>query len=178
MVEDGAYWQPIAAPYLEWEAGSCTVSLLTPTDPGHIPMGVCFNTRLYERFVGLNSTLVSESGEKNYRMGAKRYYGHNETKRKDVVLYYNPPGPLATGDYVFIQSIQETSSIASWNPIASIVFASTLLPIQPTQTSMPKDIGQSTNNLKGGGNNSNLLNILSDFVIPVSRNNECIPIIE
>ena len=30
MVEDGAYWQPIAAPYLEWDAGSCTASLLIP----------------------------------------------------------------------------------------------------------------------------------------------------
>jgi len=178
MTGDGAFWQSIPAPYLEWDAGSCTVSLLIPTDTGHIPMGVCFNTRLYELFVGLNSTLISESGEKNYRMRAKQYYGHTEAKRKDVQLYYYPPGPLSTGDYVFIQSIQETSSIAAWNPIASIVFASTLLPIQPTQTSMPKDIGQSSNKLKGGGNNSNLLNILSDFAIAVGPNNEYRPIVE
>ena len=95
-----------------------------------------------------------------------------------MVLHYFPPGPLATGDYVFIQSIQETSSTATWNPVASIVFASTMLPIRPTQTSMPKDIGQSTNNLKGGGNNSNLLNILSGFAIGVGPNNGYRPIIE
>jgi hypothetical protein len=53
-----------------------------------------------------------------------------------------------------------------------------MLPVLPTQTSMPKDIGQSTNNLRGGGNNSNLLNILSDFAIPVGPNNEYRPIIE
>ena len=29
---------------------------------------------------------------------------------------------------------QEKSSIALWNPVASIVFASALLPVHPTQT--------------------------------------------
>ena len=81
-------------------------------------------------------------------------------------------------DQACAQAIQEISSIAMWNPIASIVFASTLLPILPTQTSTPKDIGQSSNNLMSGGNNSNLTFILSDFSIPVSSTNQYNAIIE
>ena len=176
----GAQWDFIAAPYLEWDAGSSTASLLSPIDTvGALDtIGVYFSTRLYELFAGLSASLVSESGEMNYRMKTKKYLGHNTTKRKGVKIYHLNPSYDTTGDADFVQSIQETSSIATWNPIASIVFASTLLPIQPTQTSMPKDIGQSSNNLKGGGNNSNLLNILSDFAIPVGPNNEYRPIIE
>ena len=175
----GGAWVPTAAPYLEWDTTTYTASLLTPTDEaGAVQVDIYFNTRLYELFAGLPAYLVAESGEKNYRMKTIHYNGHNTTKRKGVKLYQLVPNSDTTGDRDFVQSIQETSSIATWNPIASIVFASTLLPIQPTQTSMPKDIGQSSNNLKGGGNNSNLLNILSDFAIPVGPNNEYRPIIE
>jgi hypothetical protein len=175
----GSAWIPIAAPYLEWDTASCTASLLTPLDAaGNVILSVYFNTRLYELFAGLPAYLMSETGEKNYRMQAAHFHGHTTTKRKGVKLYQLNSNQTTTGDRDFHHSIQETSSIATWNPIASIVFASTLLPIQPTQTSMPKDIGQSSNNLKGGGNNSNLLNILSDFAIPVGPNNEYRPIIE
>jgi hypothetical protein len=53
-----------------------------------------------------------------------------------------------------------------------------MLPVLPTQTSTPKEIGDSSNNLLSGGNNSNLTSILSDFAIAVSPSNEYRPIIE
>ncbi len=68
------------------------------------------------------------------------------------------------------------SSIALWNPVSSIVFASSLLPIVPTQTSAPKNLGG--NNLVSGGNNSNLLPTLSDFSIAVDANNQYRPMVE
>jgi hypothetical protein len=77
-----------------------------------------------------------------------------------------------------LQAHQEMTSIALWNPVASIVFASSLLPIIPTQTSAPKDIGSQSNNLTSGGNNSNLLPILSDFSIAVDGNNQYRPMVE
>ena len=49
----------------------------------------------------------------------------------------------------FIQLSQEVSSIALWNPVTSIIFASSLLPIQATQTYLPKDVGNSNNNFFG-----------------------------
>ncbi|MFM7990394.1 MAG: hypothetical protein ACKPKO_64865, partial [Candidatus Fonsibacter sp.] len=72
----------------------------------------------------------------------------------------------------FIQISQEVSSIALWNPVASIVFASSLLPIQATQTSLPKDVGSSNNNFTGSGSNSNLLSALTDLSRAVNGNNQ------
>ena len=79
---------------------------------------------------------------------------------------------LANGTtYTFIQSQQEICSISLWNPVASIVFCSSLLPVVPTQTSKPNVISNQTNNFSSGGDNSNLTNILSDFEIAVDASN-------
>ncbi|MFM7987691.1 MAG: phage minor capsid protein, partial [Candidatus Fonsibacter sp.] len=78
-------------------------------------------------------------------------------------------------DLVMVQ--QEISSIALWNPVASIIFASSLLPIQSTQTSLPKDVGSSNNSFTGSGNNSNLLSAITDFTIAVDGNNQYRPMI-
>ena len=86
--------------------------------------------------------------------------------------------PKATISIDVLQAHQEMTSIALWNPVASIVFASSLLPIVPTQTSAPKDIGSQSNNLISGGNNSNLLPVLSDFSIAVDGNNQYRPMVE
>ena len=72
---------------------------------------------------------------------------------------------------------QEISSIALWNPVASIVFASALLPVHPTQTSLPKDAGNNNNSFTHNGNNSNLLNAISDFSIAVDGNNQYRPMV-
>ena len=57
-----------------------------------------------------------------------------------------------------------------WDPAASIAFAPSLLPTTPTQTSVARRLG--SNNFVSGGNNSNLLSILSDFSIAVDLNNQ------
>ena len=77
-----------------------------------------------------------------------------------------------------LQVYQEMTSTALWNPVASIVVASSLLPIIPTQTSAPKEIGSQSNNLINGGNRSNLLPILSDFTIAVDERSQYRPMVE
>ncbi len=72
-----------------------------------------------------------------------------------------------------LQIPQEICSIAMWSPVASIVFATSLLPIVPTQTSATKTLG--TNNLVSRGNNSNLFSIISDFSVAVDMNNQYRP---
>ena len=68
--------------------------------------------------------------------------------------------------------------MATWNPIASIVFCTGVLPIVSTNTSPPLTYEDtSNNNLSSTGNNSNLTNIISDFEIPVSDTNQYRPII-
>ncbi|MFM7985315.1 MAG: hypothetical protein ACKPKO_38960 [Candidatus Fonsibacter sp.] len=72
---------------------------------------------------------------------------------------------------------QDISSIALWNPVASIIFASSLLPIQSTQTSLPKDVGSSKNSFTGSGNNSNILPAITYLTIAVDGNNQFRPIL-
>ena len=140
------------------------------------PMRIFMNDRLYELFAGLPCRYVSSSGSLNYRLNViDRYF--NKVKQES---YYYPSGSTtpSTITRIVILLNQELTSIALWNPVASIVFASSLLPIVPTQTSAPKDIGNQSNNLISGGNNSNLLPILSDFSIAVDSNNQYRPMVE
>ncbi len=128
-----------------------------------------FNERLYELFAGLPSRLAREDGETYYRINiVDRIY--NRYARKVIPAVGDPVTTTMLHVY------QEMSSIALWNPVSSIVFASSLLPIVPTQTSAPKDLGG--NNLVSGGNNSNLLPTFSDFSIAVDANNQYRPMVE
>ncbi|MFM7978539.1 MAG: hypothetical protein ACKPKO_04420, partial [Candidatus Fonsibacter sp.] len=77
----------------------------------------------------------------------------------------------------FIQMSREVSSIALWNRVPSIIFPSSLLPIQATHTSLPKDVGSSNNNFTGSGENSNLLSTITDFTIAVDGNNQYRPMV-
>ena len=77
----------------------------------------------------------------------------------------------------YVQMAQEISSIALWNPVASIICASSLLPSHSTQTSLPKNVGDINNNFTEIGNNSNLLNAISDFSIAVDGHNQYRPMV-
>ncbi|MFM7990478.1 MAG: hypothetical protein ACKPKO_65285, partial [Candidatus Fonsibacter sp.] len=122
---------------------------------------------LYDLCIGLPTTRVSKTGDFNYILRVinnlsnlvPKYAPLNSTKIVDGVT--KTVFELKKFDFVMIQ--QEISSIALWNPVASIIFASSLLPIQSTQTSLPKDVGSSNNSFTGTGNNSNLLPTISDF---------------
>ena len=164
-------WDNMAAPYLEWENGGCTATLYSESDTN-----IYFNNRLYELFVGMPAHLVSEQGDQNYKLRTTLVDGLNTTKVKNGKIYTKDG--TTTGDINYVLTMQEISSIATWNPIASIVFSSSALPVLPTQTSAPKDIGTTSNYLTGGGNNSNLTNILSDFSIPVTPTNQYRPVID
>ena len=120
---------------------------------------------------------MSINGELNYRL--RVMYNNNNLVPRNVP----PENAIArNGDYQFkvvkfVQMYQEVSSIALWNPVASIIFASSILPIQATQTSVPKDAGNNNNSFTHNGNNSNLLNAISDFSIAVDGNNQYRPMV-
>jgi len=62
-----------------------------------------------------------------------------------------------------IQVFQETSSVALWTPVLSIVFCSNTLPIVPNQISAPLIFVNGTK-YQNGGNNSDVAQIITDFV--------------
>ncbi|MFM7989029.1 MAG: phage minor capsid protein, partial [Candidatus Fonsibacter sp.] len=126
---------------------------------GTPPVEIYFNERLYDLCIGLPTSRVSKTRDLNYKFRVINnqynipiYVPLNSTKIVDGVT--KTVFELKKFEFVMIQ--QEISSIALWNPVASIIFASSLLPIQATQTSVPKDVGSNNNSFTGSGNNSNL----------------------
>ena len=162
------------------------------SEPGPTSSGqwkLIFNDRLYELFASMPYRLITNPINLNFLQTISqrpcswyairfinRYNNKYTQKIDDPTSTIITPKPSISIDV--LQAHQEMTSIALWNPVASIVFASSLLPIIPTQTSAPKDIGSQSNNLISGGNNSNLLPILSDFSIAVDGNNQYRPMVE
>ena len=122
-------------------------------------MEISLKDKLYELFVGLPAYDASISGNSNYRMRVKDIYSNNVTIPNVIPQVGGFSTTIAS--VVMLQTYQELWSIAMCDPVASIVFGPNLLPIAPTQASVARQLG--SNNLVNGGNNSNLLIILSDF---------------
>ena len=113
------------------------------------------------------------------------FNGYNTANKKDqqLILYNNYGTNLFTlnapYNYTAIQVNQEGTTAALFNPVQSIIFQSTLLPIVKEQVGVPKisvgglALGQFTQ-----GNNSNINPVITDFIVPFSALNRYIPDIE
>ena len=126
------------------------------------PVRIYFNSRLHELFVGLRSTFITNTGDKNYRMDVKDPYNIFQK----IVTFGNGT------KYTFTQTYQSLSSVSLWSPVASIVFCTSMLPIVPNQTSKPNIVSNQANDSNSGGDNSCVSNIISDFEISVEANNQ------
>ena len=186
------------APWIDFDPGTNRIfitaddrtynSELTGTTLGLFRLKLIFNDRLYELFASMPFRLIrnpvnvasiqSLSGRESSWYSIRFINRYNNKCTQKVIDPTSTATPKATISIDVLQAHQEMTSIALWNPVASIIFASSLLPIVPTQTSAPRDIGSQSNNLISGGNNSNLLPILSDFSIAVDVNNQYRPMVE
>ena len=159
-------------PYFEFDSDKYRLVLNIDKDfcnggywAGRYVGSVYLNTRFYELLSGMPSNRISRIGDSNYEV-VPDTSSTKSIKRAD--------GSTST----LYQTFQEISSMAMWNPVASIVFCTGQLPIVSTNTSPPLTYDDtSNNNLTSNGNNSNLSSILSDFEIPVSETNQYRPII-
>ena len=84
--------------------------------------------------------------------------------------YENPP-------YTYLEYQQEYPALASWSPVSSIVFTSSVLPIRMSQTS-PSEIYNDNSTINRNGNNSQIIPLISDFVVPLTTGLEYKPSIE
>ena len=112
----------------------------------------------------------------NYKITVHNNNGANLNKLTNLKLN-DVTGLYETTTTTYVQMYQEVSTVSLWNPIASIVFSSSMLPIYPTQTSKPKVISNEPNTFSSSGDNSNLTNILSDFEVPIQDANSYRPFI-
>ena len=126
---------------------------------------IYFNTRLYELFAGFPFKFFGYSGDQNYQI-------LTTSNNYSNILSVSNQGTGTTQKY--LQAFQEINSVGLWNPIASVVFTSTTLPIHPTLSSAPKIYNSVGSGLQGVGS-TNLTNILSDFEFPISSTNQYRP---
>ena len=119
-----------------------------------------FNKSLHALFPTLPYKFNSDTGEVNYKLIFEDLHGVNSllvntntlaTLDDPNVGYTNKPG---------IQITQEISGVSPWNPVSSIVFTTSLLPIVPANTPKPTVYA-----LYG---EPNISSILSDFEVSLS----------
>jgi hypothetical protein len=153
------------APSLSWDTTTDTAILSaevvgyaqTGTAP-YNPIEIYMNPALYQLFssfpVLVKGTIGIANG-KNIQLIMDGFGGAN------IVQF--PPTALPANQYEALQIVQEYSTIALWTPITSIVFTSNTLPVVPANISSPLLFlnGAVYNN---GGNNSNISQIITDFV--------------
>ena len=160
------------APYFQYDYDKCRLVLTVDQDfsSGIYDYGtyigsINFNTRFYELLSGMPCIRRSRTGDLNYQF---------TPDTASTLIVKDQTGIPHT----LYQTSQEVSSLAMWNPIASVVFCTGMLPIVSTNTSLPITYGGLSNdNLASNGNNSNLTNIISDFEIAVTETNQYRPII-
>ena len=177
--------KPTLPPYLEFDHITNRVILHAEqirydetflTRTGDPAINIFFNERLFDLFVGMQYTFESSQGDANYRLRVA-YNGSNLVTRDEITGYDPDAEKVNFIEMNYVQMYQEVSSIAIWNPVSALIFASSLLAIKTTQTSLPRSIGSNENAFSNVGNNSNMLSAISDFAIAVDGNNQYRPMV-
>jgi len=152
----------IHAPVLSWDTVNniaimnADVAGYNTASANHI--GIYFNPAMFQLFSSFPVFILSYQtavAGKNVQIQPLGFGGAN-------IVEFPPSAPPAS-QYQAYQIVQEYSTVALWTPITSIVFTSNTLPIVPNNISAPLLFinGQIFNN---GGNNSNISQVITDFV--------------
>lgn len=160
----------VAPPYFSWDTGGnlaiLTIStLLTQNTVGNGIMSIGFNTPLFTLFSSFNS---------------QRYQDINNNIFYKIIVDTGPSaiissevGPASTTLY-FYQVIQEYTTCPLWTPIDSIVFTTSMIPINPELTAAPV-VYNNNQTFQSVGTNANLTTILTDFIVPLTTGTEYKP---
>jgi hypothetical protein len=147
------------APTMSWDTQT-NLAILNADQAGYNDttanyIGVYFNPALWNYFSSfpfiIESNDVVPNG-KNTRIIMSGFGGAN-------VVPFPPVAPT----YTALQIVQEYSTVALWTPVTSIVFTSNTLPIVANQVSAPL-LFYNGKRYQSGGNNSNIAQIITDFV--------------
>jgi hypothetical protein len=155
---------PTAPIHFDWNGSVISASL----DAGWIyqqqqPINfyITMNTPLHNLFDTfpynyLDSSVLAGTEGRNYRF---MFYNNQWDST------YSAGDPLV--DYYIFN--QESSSVPSWSPVNSIVFQTSTIPVNPSNTGAPTYSGL---NLKDSIQASGISSILTDFEIPLERGTE------
>jgi hypothetical protein len=154
------------APFMEFDPGQL-VAILDTDEAGYErtltnPIEIFMNSPMFNLFSTFPSVIVNYTTATNGKNYLLTIFNNNGTNI------------LSLPNYNAIQSYQEGSTVALMNPIQSIVFTTALLPIIPSNVSLPKIFGTNSS-LFNSGNNANIAPVISDFVVPVDALNRYRP---
>jgi hypothetical protein len=154
------------APVLSWDTQQ-NIAILTADKAGYNDqttnfIKIYFNPSMFNLFSSfpfiIETSDVTANG-KNARIIMSGFGGAN-----DVIFPPGNPLPPAGTGYTALQIVQEYSTLALWTPITSIVFTSNTLPIVANQVSAPL-IFNNGKRFSSGGNNSNIAQVITDFIV-------------
>lgn len=180
------------APYLYWDEEKNIATFVVPQEIFETPTAqnqnptyasslngepilLYFNTPLFNLFVSFSA----EFNGNNYTdiFSIPTTFGRNFQIKFPNTVTNNPYTITAAGVPqalpVFnskncLRVSQEYPSTPLWNPVQSIVFTTSLLPIAPSLVSAPVLYGLGSS-LTNSGNNSNISNILTDLEVPLEK---------
>ena len=147
------------APVMAWDT-QANIALLNADVLGYNDttsnyIRIYFNPSLFNLFSSFPFIIESQDvvpNGKNARLIMSGFGGAN-------LVPFPPVAPL----YTALQIVQEYSTLALWTPVTSVVFTSNTLPIVANQVSAPL-LFFNGKKFQSGGNNSNIAQVITDFV--------------
>ena len=148
------------APFMLWDPSGSTAILNCDTQGYDFqaldePIKVYFNSPMYNLFSSFSAS----------------YFGVNVVDGKNFLINvydtgFNTYTNTANG-ITYVQVLQEYPTAPLWNPVESIVFSTSLMPVTPELTAAPA-VYRGGSGFQSFGNNSNLTNILTDLEVPLT----------
>ena len=179
-------------PYLTWDADKNIATFHAAADEfaetlvtGGTGTSVFFNSALFQLFNSFpayvanlvnNSSpaAISAVAGRHFRFQFFNYLNSTEVAAETFTQPRILPcgAPLAAKLYLPI--VQQYSSVPSMNPVKSIVFLTSLLPVNPENVSQPEAFGTGRG-FQNNGNNANIATVLTDFEVDLVTGQEYRP---
>lgn len=137
-------------------------SVVNGTEGSGVPIKVYMNSSLYALFSSFLNLYIGPAAKAglNFQIVVDSYNGSNTT--------FMPTTSLS--QYPAVITMQEYSTTSVQNPVKNITFTSNTLPVQSEQISTPLIFyeGVAPSAFNTSSSNSNIANVVSDFVVPNS----------
>lgn len=162
------------APYIEFDPVNCDYTLNGDTTgfnsdlTNDLSIYIYMNSPLYSLFSSFESKnygYTGITGGKNFQLVLR------DINNGSNIYTPSPPSPS------FYQSYGEYPTSPLWNPVLSLLFQASIIPIVPEQQSAPL-VFNSDVLFGAGGNNSAIGNVLTDIQAFLSKGNEYKPIVQ
>ena len=128
---------------------------------------------MYDPTTGLFSLYFDQAGDQFnvffdnnlYNMFYSFYF---QNTNQLVINKYNGVNNVVVGSHTFTKVTQDFVSTASWSPVLSLVFTTSLIPINPEITTLPNQYYDETN-MSNSTQNPVKQKIITDFNIPYDK---------